>query len=375
MRCPTCSQDLVPIQYKGVAIERCGRCHASWFGPGALVACAQELAREGVVPDAQWQVNKKVLAVGRLQEPALPCPRCGRPMHKLNYGYDSNVILDHCRDCDGLWVGDDELGGVAVHVKGNPRVDALGSAFMAEGVAVDEERRKAEYLVSLFNPFSWSLSIPYRTDIRVVSPPILVTAIIAANLAAYFCGLSGWLESTRSLRCYGLVPALAAAGHNYHAFLTSMFLHAGILHLLGNMYFLWLFGRNAESSLGRRDFFLLYFVCGMTAGVVQVLFDPGSANPSIGASGAISGVLGCFARLYPDSRVKLWEGRDQRGTFSARFYLGAWFLFQAASFLKDVALDLSPGVAFSSHIGGFLAGYVLAPVKEEARTDLQGVGI
>ena len=146
---------------------------------------------------------------------------------------------------------------------------------------------------------------------------------------------------------------------------TSMFLHAGWLHLLGNMLFLWIFGANVEDRLGRARFLLVFLVGGVVADAAQVLSDPGSETPMIGASGAIAAVLGAYVVLFPRARI-------QSLVFLGFFYqliavpavivLGFWFLLQVAdgigSLGPSVAVD--GGIAVFAHIGGFVAGALLA---------------
>lgn len=359
MRCPVCSADLVLSRYHELVLPRCAPCAGTWFGAGMLKACVDAMIKAGGVPDAGYG-GRAPVAVARLAEPAYPCPRCVQPMQKLNYGYDSNVIVDHCAACDGVWADDKELLAVAVYTKGNPHLNALGEAFLEESGRLRDTDDKAGFVARMFNPFAWAL--PYRTSVPVVLAPAVMSALMALNILVFFLEPSPRAPSWAGvLRLFGVVPALVSSGHNYHSFLTSMFLHLGFLHLAGNMYFLWLFGRNVESALGHADFLILYLVSGLTAGVLQTLLDPGSIVPMAGASGAIAGVLGCYLRLYPKSRIDVWMGRGNTRTYSAKFYLGAWFAMQLFSLTKNAAFGASSGVAFAAHIGGFAAGYLLAP--------------
>lgn len=365
MQCPACGSPLVPAQYQGLLFQRCVACSSTWFASGMIKACVDAMVKTGGIPDAALDVGKKIL--GSAGASAFRCPACAQAMALMNYGYDSNVIVDHCGSCNGIWAGDVKVRDIAVYTKGNPRMNALGEAFLEESGKMHEDGDKARFLFSMVNPFTWIL-LPYRTSVPVVLRPFVLTILAVMNVFVFF------LEPRRMgpfLRRFGLVPAMVAAGHNYHGFLTSMFLHAGILHLLGNMYFLWLFGRNVESTLDHGEFLLLYMVSGLTAGATQFLLDPASVIPMLGASGAISGVLGAYMRLHPKSKVDVWMGRGRTRTVSARFYLGAWFALQAGALLKNAAFGTSSGVAVAAHIGGFLAGYFLAPVPAEAEAPLQ----
>ncbi len=157
---------------------------------------------------------------------------------------------------------------------------------------------------------------------------------------------------------WALIPRQFSAGQDYHTVLTSMFLHGGLMHLGGNMLFLWIFGDNMEDAFGHVPFLLFYLVCGVGADLIQVLSSPSSPVPTVGASGAIAGVLGGYLLLYPKAKVdviliiivffKIF-------TLRAWIVLGIWFglqLFNGASTIGSTG----GGVAYWAHAGGFLFG-------------------
>jgi membrane associated rhomboid family serine protease len=140
-----------------------------------------------------------------------------------------------------------------------------------------------------------------------------------------------------------------------------MFMHAGWFHIVGNMWFLWIFGDNVEDAMGTFRFIVFYLLSGLAAAGVQILSDPGSVVPMVGASGAIGGVLGAYARLYPRARVQTLIFLGFYVTVisvSAVFMLGYWFLIQLVSGLLDTSG--TGGTAFWAHIGGFAAGLLLS---------------
>jgi membrane associated rhomboid family serine protease len=152
-----------------------------------------------------------------------------------------------------------------------------------------------------------------------------------------------------------------AAPPNWITPLSSMFMHGGWLHLIGNMWFLWVFGNNVEDSMGRVRFLVFYLLCGIAAALMQMAVNPSSAIPMVGASGAISGVMGGYIILYPRVRVHMLVFL---GIFittiavPAYLMLGYWFLLQVVGGLPVLARE-SGGVAFWAHTGGFVAGMVL----------------
>ncbi len=160
-----------------------------------------------------------------------------------------------------------------------------------------------------------------------------------------------------------LPPALTIA--------TSMFLHGGFMHLAGNMLYLWIFGNNVEDALGHARFLMFYFLCGAAAVFGQVLQNPSSAIPMIGASGAISGVLGAYLLLYPHARVLVLLPLGfyaQLIRLPAAWVLGFWFVLQLInSMLSDPG---AAGVAWFAHIGGFIAGMALVPLIKRSGVKL-----
>jgi membrane associated rhomboid family serine protease len=143
---------------------------------------------------------------------------------------------------------------------------------------------------------------------------------------------------------------------------SHMFLHGGWLHLIGNMWFLWIFGNNVEDAMGHFRFAVFYLLCGLAAAALQVAFDPASAVPMVGASGAIGGVMGAYVMLYPRVRVHMLVFLGFFVTtvaVPAVFMLGYWFLLQLAGGATGLAAE-GGGIAFWAHVGGFVAGAALS---------------
>jgi len=203
--------------------------------------------------------------------------------------------------------------------------------------------------------------------------PIVTLLIIAANVIvfAYQESLSHHAQDVLAMT-YGLVPykiSLALQGRHYTMeqallpLITSMFLHAGFLHIIGNMWFLWVFGGNVEDRLSPFGYLLFYFVAGIGAGITQTLFSWGSHVPCVGASGAISGVLGAYIVFFPGSRILtlvplfiiffMWR-------IPAVIFIGLWFAMQFLSGLSSIGSTVTGGVAVWAHVGGFLIGVVIA---------------
>jgi rhomboid family protein len=208
-------------------------------------------------------------------------------------------------------------------------------------------------------------------------PPLLNWALIALNVVAFFLELSQ--PSERALQSFitawGVVPREYSSGHDiapliplpfWSTLITSMFLHGGWMHLGGNMLYLWIFGDNLNKVMGQVRYFLFYMVCGLAAGLAHIAFNSGSNVPSVGASGAISGVLGGYMLLFPRNRVRVMM-RGGITAVPAYVMLGLWILIQIVSGAMDQGGE-GGGVAFMAHIGGFAAGLVLVKLFAAGRT-------
>jgi membrane associated rhomboid family serine protease len=229
--------------------------------------------------------------------------------------------------------------------------------------------------------------IPLRDDTPRFSTPYITYFIIGLNTVIFLFEWSVGLQNQRMLNAlmyeFGVVPrnVTAALGGSPHfdlagAFipiLTSMFLHGSWLHIIGNMWVLWIFGDNIEDYLGHFPYLLFYLVSGVAASIAHILLNLGSKIPSVGASGAIAGVMGAYFVLYPRARVLTIVPLIVFFTFwwlPAWIVLGYWFLVQ---FLSGAATSIAEtsqttgGVAFWAHVGGFVAGILLIKLMPERR--------
>ena len=225
---------------------------------------------------------------------------------------------------------------------------------------------------------------PYRDENPTEKPAIITVAIIAANALVFIflqgAGAQGPLA--RSVCELGLIPGeilhsvkpgsgvalapgvvcMVEAAPKYWTILTSMFTHGGWFHLIGNMLFLWVFGNNIEDATGHGKFLIFYLLCGVAAAATQTLISPHSIVPMVGASGAISGVLGAYLLLYPRVRVHtliILPIYITTVAIPAWVMLGYWALLQLLSGLGSLTQVEQGGVAFFAHVGGFVAGLLL----------------
>jgi membrane associated rhomboid family serine protease len=200
--------------------------------------------------------------------------------------------------------------------------------------------------------------IPLRSSERHYIPSTVTLLLIAVNVLVFFYELSlGGNQLNRFIATYGIVPDRLRLS----TLITTMFIHGGWLHILGNMWFLWIFGRGVEDVLGHAKYFIFYMVCGIAAGLLHVLVNANSPVPTVGASGAIAGVMGGYLIKFPRARIVtlvviifFFTTLD----IPAAFLLLYWFAIQFFSGVGSVGYSQasSGDVAWFAHVGGFLAG-------------------
>ncbi len=169
---------------------------------------------------------------------------------------------------------------------------------------------------------------------------------------------------------YGLIPNAVLQGQHLFTFVTSMFMHADLWHLGGNMLYLYIFGDNVEDSFGHWRYFLFYFLSGFAASMFFILTNINSSIPAIGASGAISGILGAYLVLYPKARVLtlVFFGWITLVPIPAIFLLGFWFVFQLLYGMLTLGLGAVTSIAYWAHIGGFIAGLLFGLAGRNRRS-------
>jgi membrane associated rhomboid family serine protease len=204
-------------------------------------------------------------------------------------------------------------------------------------------------------------------DSQVHITPVITLALIVANVLVFLYQLTqGNIEGF--FQTWSVIPveysrttdfAPTHPGPFWITTLSSMFMHGGWMHLIGNMLFLWIFGDNVEQAMGTVRFLAFYLICGVAATLAHILTGPSSQIPSLGASGAISGVLGAYIVLFPKQRVRVLVGRAMT-EWPALAVIGLWIVLQFVNGIGQMAQTAETGgVAYAAHVGGFLAGLAL----------------
>ena len=197
--------------------------------------------------------------------------------------------------------------------------------------------------------------------------PLVTTTIIIANVFVFLLELSG---GDAFVKQWSVIPADIVAGQHWMTILTAMFMHAGWMHIIGNMVFLWAFGPEIEDAMGRLQYLLFYLLSGLAASLAQIAAMPHSTVPNLGASGAIASVMGAFLITYPRDRIKalvLLGFFVQVTVIPASLLIGFWFLIQLFSQIGSVVSVQTGGVAYMAHVGGFIFGAATARLFEGFR--------
>lgn len=331
-RCPRCNVELSPLFNGRVELDHCRLCRGNFLDVGK----AAHTFGPWVEPTSWIESH----CAARRGTSKLRCPADHSPLEAYDVSWgDEHVEVDVCSTCKGLWLDAHEGG----------RLARIVGAHHNERHAAENLPSAKAYFFQLVTGFPIEVWNPVRR------PPVLVYALIAL-LTLVFLGqvaafvLLGPQGVERLLAPFLLVPGQVTRGHQLWSLLTHAFLHGGVAHLLGNLYFLWIFGDNVEDQLGKRRFLLLYLVAALGGAALHFAVDPYSQVPMLGASGAISGVMGAYLLLFP--RVKVWVVLFfVRFKISIYWYLGFWVAMQVG-----MAALGTPGVAWYAHLGGFAAG-------------------
>ncbi|MDZ7363502.1 MAG: rhomboid family intramembrane serine protease [candidate division KSB1 bacterium] len=208
--------------------------------------------------------------------------------------------------------------------------------------------------------------IPLKDDNPRVLIPFFNYGLILCNVAVFIYQFSH-PDPDLFVHAYGAIPAEIMSGQNWSSLITGMFLHGGWLHLLGNMLYLWIFGDNVEGLMGHGRYLIFYLLCGLVATMAHIAVDPTSEIPMVGASGAISGVLGAYVVKFPRARILILVPIVICLTtfrIPALFVLGFWFVKEVISGVVTIKREVGSQVAFFAHVGGFVAGLLFVKFFE-----------
>ncbi len=336
------------MRIEGTEADLCLKCMGMWFEAG-------ELSRASGLKITEAPTGSALAGARRTP---YRCPSCAVPLYERELDPGSEILIDQCPRCSGLFLDRDEFGRAQSYfrAKGAPRLkrrrptEPPRRPVYTTASDIDEDGTGAVL-------FQFMTGLPLEVGMATTIFPFLTVGLLLVNTAAFV------LAATEGLRAsvfgWGLVPSEVLGGHRLYTFLTSMFMHGGVMHLVGNMYFLYLVGDNLEERLGRLKLLGLYLLCGLMAGVAHVVGNPHSTVPAVGASGAISGLIAAYAVFFPRARFVIrwfwffW--------YHVKFGVPAWgyFVFWVLLQVFFASLGL-PGVAWWAHVGGFACGIAVA---------------
>ncbi|MED5525696.1 MAG: rhomboid family intramembrane serine protease [Pseudomonadota bacterium] len=328
--CPHCqTAKLQPTRYHGEEVDVCRQCGGLWFDKGEL---DQVLA---AADDDYDKVEVESAPGYDLGKTTLKCPTCSELMvrNHLLPGYE--VEVDRCPNGHGLWIDKDEL-------EETHNASQLHSHLGQLNGKVNWKTWVFQFLTQM----------PVEYNIKPKRRPWMTWLLVLVNSLIFIAGI---LSPELGELFYGgaMVPNEVSHGEHLSALISSQFLHGSWMHLIGNMYFLWLTGDNLEDALGHWRFLGLYLLCGLAAALAQTLIDPASVIPTIGASGAIAGLFGMYLLWFRKASI----------TFMFFVYqkkLPPWVFFLIWVGINILGMATGgQGVAYMAHLGGFAAGLLL----------------
>lgn len=340
-QCPRCTYPLnVATQTETHAeIDHCSRCGGSFILPGALAEKFESFAD----PEA-WKQNEVGTFLG---ESKLLSPIDHRPMFAYLLSTSTTAIeVDYCGTSGGMWLDADE-GKKLLKIKQEAAADT-------DGDSKSEPLSNAlSYLFQILTGFPVEEYNPvHRKPVATFS----MIGILVASFAAQIFFVSQGTSPSVIFKQFGAIPYNLMNGSNGLGLLTYAFFHGGFLHIIANLYFLYVFGDNIEDTLGIRKFLAIFFITSIAGGVLHTATFPQSAVPLVGASGAISGLMGAYLVLFPNVKVYMIVFKIIRLKVDMVWYLLFWLGMQ----MIMVMLGGKTNVGWMCHIGGFVAGVLLA---------------
>ncbi len=343
--CPRCQQTpLEETHYDGYEIDICPHCAGLWCEPEAW-----SRERLGTHPDFGAYQNQpadvRAPGVYTARQSNLVCPECARALTTVKAGIPPVCDIEQCDHCGGIWFDHQEWDHIA----------AL-QQWPAEQARLEAEPTWANWWMQLL------LQLPTEFNIRPRRVPYVTISLIVISCIVFLLQLvtdeTLWID-------LAAVPDEIDSGIQLWTLLTSLFLHGSWVHLLGNMYFLYILGDNVEDVLGAGRYLAFYLICGVVASLLFVVLNIGSDIPILGASGAIAGIMAAYLLLFRSARLTfMFFFRQYK--IPVWVWLGIWFVFNLFMALLVFSEGESMGgIAWSAHVGGFVMGLALIWPFEE----------
>lgn|GEM_PF-597894 len=370
LTCPVCAAPLSSVKSHDITIDICTSCKGAWFDAGELKALVDaEIKERSDIPDAPIEKPDKVIVAHKVAESARSCPRCHVPMKKVNYGYDSNVVVDHCTSCNGTWTDGGEVYKLAIYMKGNPTRKALGEALLGEvrqfsalsdlsdSIGSMQKRTGLPRLLSVLGMFSLvpaGVMTMEDKQQRRHFPLVTLSLVLASVIAVLLYKILGY-----DPKLFGFLPQ-AFHGSRPYTMVTYGILYSGIVHLMFTMIFLWLFGDNVEDRFGKLGFLGFFLGSLVLAAALQSSFHPNQTMPVVGGGVAVSAILGAYLALYSFSRISL-QVLTSSIQIPAFVFVMAWIAVQMMISLWAFAAETAM-MPWYFHILLFIVGFIMGLV-------------
>lgn len=326
-QCPQCRHKALKItRYQDQEIDVCPSCRGLWFEAGEFDAALGNDEKEPVIEGKHRKAHEST---------DMSCPDCDATLdrHHLLKGYE--VEIERCPAGHGIWIEREELD------------EALAAEHLHE--PLERLNDKTSWRTWLFQ---FVTQMPVEYNIRPRQRPWVTWSLILVNTLIFVASMMDLRFAELSMQG-AMIPEQISTGNHLTTLLTSQFLHGGWMHLIGNMYFLWIIGDNLEDALGHRRFLLAYLGCGTVAALAQTLIEPSSTIPVIGASGAIAGLFGLYLLWFRKASLTFMIFVYQKKVAPWVFFL-IWLGINVFGMATG-----AQGVAYMAHIGGFVCGLVL----------------
>ncbi len=330
-KCPYCRLHLLtPVQHEQVELDACTRCGGLWFDRDELDRVIA--AHEPDFADDEPLVQNLGMQLGEAQK---SCPVCQVPLVTYKLAQESDLQIDVCHECHGIWLDQGELD----HAR----------AFAEVPGAMERIHQETTWGTWFFEFF---LHLPVEFNIKPRTFPTVTVALIIIN-TLLMAGLY-LRELSPFLRQWAFMPAAPKTAFWFATLVTHQFLHGNWMHLIGNMYFLYILGDNVEDALGHLHYVVFYLLCGVLGGLAHAMFTMYPEYPMLGASGAVSGIIGAYIVIFRRARMTFMIIFWQR-KLRAVWYFAIWVAFNILGVISGAL-----GVAWFAHLGGFVAGVASA---------------
>lgn len=342
--CPNCATlTMEKVDYHQQEVDKCKQCDGIWLEKGELNAALS------IADNDNDQVTLEDELGDELGESKRYCHICDQTLTRYYLMSGFEVEVDACSSCSGVWLDNEELEKVA-------QSPAIAKALLE----LDKPVAKRTWLFQILS------QMPVEYNLKPKRTPWVTYSLILLNLLIFISYYSGVVGEYYAYDNFSLHSNQVSHGNQLWTLLTHMYMHGGVMHLVGNMYFLYIIGDNLEDALGRGKFILLYTICGFAAGAAQILSDPSSTIPMVGASGAIAGLFAMYLLWFRHASLTLMIVVYQKKVTPMVFF-AIWLAFNIIG-LVVASID-GGGVAYWAHIGGFIAGIAIGlAIKKEVFT-------